>query len=221
MLDRYPRMFDDAAQRPPVTTGDERTRPAHVISDACYRDASRMSGVFAMGTLINTPKGRVQIECLSAGDGVLSFQNGKVAVQNCLVLPDAVIPDYVLCVRAGYLNATEDLITLPQQLVRLNHWLAAALFETRFPFVTASHVCLDHRIDRIPRARQQFLKLDLGVCEAVTANGVMCITDACPNQKENSGRGGIKSFEHRELTSDEVKQALDAGSFFRRSRKKS
>lgn len=212
-------MLCDTSIKPLLLVKMEIRQRAPEERDTLWLESRGMLGVFAAGTLIDTPHGRVKIEDLSSGDEVLGLQNGRIAVQSCIALPDHCLPENVLRIRSGYLNAADDLITLPQQLARIDHWLAAALFGTKFPFVAAGRVCLDTKIELEPKTGTQFYRLYLGVCDAITANGVLCITNAMNPRDENNMQASRTNLEYRELTPDETTQALQAGSFFRKSEK--
>lgn len=178
----------------------------------------RVSGVFAAGTLIDTPYGQTRIELLGAGDEILSRKNGKIAVGDCLVVPDHAVPDTAIRIQAGSLDAVGDLYVLPQQLVRLNHWLVTAMFGTRFPFVNASEICSEGKVELVPRKQMQFYQIHLGVCDAITANGVMCAVDDFSNPDRKAFQRGPQNYEYRELTKQEAREALDLGNIYRRRR---
>lgn len=183
-------------------------------------DGSSLIGCFAAGTLIDTATGVMPIEDLEGGTLIRTFKNGCMPLQQLRPIARQDLPTTLCRLSAGYLDAVKPLLTVVNQPIRLTHWLGAALFQTRFPFVLLGQVKQEGKVDFIQDATQQFFQIDLGVTDAIYANGAMCIvTSQMKLRDTNLEKRKTIPFDFRLVAQHEISQVLEANVFFRPQRK--
>lgn len=183
-------------------------------------DCSNLIGCFAAGTLIDTATGVTPIEDLEGGALIRTFKNGCMPLQQLRAITRQDFPITICRLSAGYLDAVKPLLTMVNQPIRLTHWLGAALFQTRFPFVLLGQVKQEGKVDLIQDESRQFFQIDLGVTDAIYANGAMCIVTSQMRLRDtNLEKRKTIPFDFRLVAQHEVSQVLEANVFFRPQRK--
>lgn len=151
---------------------------------------------FTSGTLIKTKKGEVPIECLSAGDLVLTMDHGYrpirwIGSRKRLGMGE-IAP---VLIKKGTLRNDRDLLVSPQHRMLLQGWQAEVLFGEREVLVSAKSLINQRSIRKIEGIEVEYYHILFDRHEIVFANGA-------PSESFHIGEQGWSTFDRN--TRDEV-----------------
>jgi hypothetical protein len=176
-----------------VSPGDVITQSGtNFVGQVAFSDIA----CFTAGTLIKTNRGELAIECLVAGDMVLTMDNGyqpirwigstKVKAQGDLA---------PILIRKGALKNKRDLRVSPQHRMLLQGWQAELLFGQTEVLVPAKSLLNDCSITRDEGAEVEYFHMLFDTHEIVWAEGAL-------SESFHPGEQGWNSFD--QATRDEI-----------------
>ncbi len=175
---------------------------------------------FAAGTRIATARGEVAVECLNAGDQIITRDNGVQPLRwvGCRALRSddlAKTPEHApVRIRRGALGngaPEHDVLVSPNHKMLINSQLTGSLFGEREVLVAAKHLTGLDGVDVVPVEAVRYFHLMFDRHEVIFAN--RCWSESF--QPDDPVMAGIQSAQRREILAlfPELAAPMGSGKF--------
>ena len=164
--------FNEPIQTFQMNTATNNTGSGANIVFDMYVDDTIAAMCFVAGTNITTDKGEVAVEDLREGMMVKTQHNGYQPIRWIGSHTEVGLAHYApICIKAGAMGNTRDLIVSPGHRMVLEGWQVEMLFDHKEALVTAAELVNDTTVLRQPMKKVEYFHVMFDQHEVIYAEG--------------------------------------------------